>query len=74
MSFFKEGKHPFGLANFALRTALGLNRWVSLVFVAWTLAIMHRSPKMTLNVAAFTALITVFPFIQRPRANLFDEC
>ncbi len=62
-SFFKEGKHQFGLAQFALRTALGLDRWILLVFVAWTLAILHRTPEMTLEVAAFTALITVLPFI-----------
>ena len=62
-SFFKEGKHQFGLAQFALRTAQGLDRWVLLVFVAWTLAILHRTPEMTLEVAAFTALITVLPFI-----------
>ena len=60
-SFFKEGKHQFGLAQFALRTALGLDRWIVLVFVAWTLAILHRTPEMTLEVAAFTALITVLP-------------
>lgn len=35
-SFFKEAKHPFGLAQFALRSALGLDRWILLVFVAWT--------------------------------------
>ncbi|GAA3999390.1 hypothetical protein GCM10022631_07790 [Deinococcus rubellus] len=62
-SFFKEGKHQFGLAQFALRTAQGPDRWVLLVFVTWTLAILHRTPEMTLEVAAFTALITVLPFI-----------
>ncbi len=35
-SFFKEGKHQFGLAQFALRTAVGLDRWILLVFLAWT--------------------------------------
>ncbi|GAA4000856.1 hypothetical protein GCM10022631_09430 [Deinococcus rubellus] len=62
-SFFKEGKHQFGLAQFALRTALGLDRWILLVFVAWAFAILHRTPEMTLEAAAFTALITVLPFI-----------
>ena len=61
-SFFKKGKYQFGLAQFALRTAQGLNRWILLVFVAWTLTILHRTPEMTLE-AAFTALITVLPFI-----------
>lgn len=60
---FKEGKYQFGLAQFSLRTALGLDRWILAVFIAWTLAILHRTSEMTLEVAAFTALITVLLFI-----------
>lgn len=60
-SFFKEGKHQFGLAQFALRTAVGLDRWVLLVFLAWTLAILHRETGMTLEACAMLALMTVMP-------------
>lgn len=60
-SFFKEGKHQFGLAQFALRTALGLDRWVLLVFLAWTLAILHRETGMTLEACAALALKTLMP-------------
>ena len=60
-SFFKEGKHQFGLAQFALRTAVGLDRWVLLVFLAWTLAILHRETGMTLEACAVLALVTVLP-------------
>ncbi|RTR18688.1 transposase, partial [Deinococcus radiophilus] len=42
-SFFKEGKHQFGLAQFALRTARGLDRWILMVFLAFTLTMLHRS-------------------------------
>ena len=55
-SFFKEGKHQFGLAQFALRTAVGLDRWVLLVFLAWTLAILHRETGMTLEACAVLGL------------------
>ncbi|GHF61337.1 hypothetical protein HNQ07_004147 [Deinococcus metalli] len=60
-SFFKEGKHQFGLAQFALRTAVGLDRWVLLVFLAWTLAILHREVGMTLEACAARAVVTVLP-------------
>jgi hypothetical protein len=62
-SFFKEGKHQFGLAQFALRTEVGLNRWVLLVFLAWTLAILHREAGMTLEACAALALVTVMPLV-----------
>lgn len=62
-SFFKEGKHQFGLAQFALRTEVGLDRWVLLVFLAWTLAILHRDAGMTLEACALLALVTVMPQI-----------
>jgi hypothetical protein len=67
-SFFKEGKHPFGLAQFALRTATGLDRWVLLVFTAFTLAMLHRTPDLTLEEAAFLALTVALPFV---RLNCF---
>lgn len=51
-SFFKEGKHGFGLAQFALRTAVGLDRRVLLVFLGWTLAILYRETGMTLEASA----------------------
>lgn len=66
-SFFKEGKHPFGLAQFALRTAVGLDRWVLLVFLAWTLAILHRESGMTLEVCAALAPMTVMPDVHLNR-------
>ncbi len=62
-SFFKEGKHQFGLAQFALRTEVGLDRWVLLVFLAWTLAILHREAGMTLEACAVLALVTVMPVV-----------
>ncbi len=58
----ERGVHSkFGLAQFALRTAVGLDRWVLLVFLAWTLAILHRETGMTLEACAMLALITVMP-------------
>lgn len=66
-SFFKEGQHQFGLAPFALRTVTGLDRWVLLVFLAWTLAILHRESGMTLEVCAALALMTVMPDVHLNR-------
>ncbi|UFA51566.1 transposase [Deinococcus radiophilus] len=63
-SFFKEGKHQFGLAQFALRTARGLDRWILMVFLAFTLTILHRSEGMTLKEAARLALYTLFPVVR----------
>lgn len=60
-SFFKEGKHQFGLAQFSLRTALGLDRWILMVFLAFTLTILTRTEDMTLREAAHLALQEFFP-------------
>ncbi|CAM3887498.1 transposase [Deinococcus saxicola] len=73
-SFFKEGKHQFGLAQFALRTAVGLDRWILLVFLAWTLAILHRQDGLTLEECAFLALVTVLPHLHLNRLlHLFSK-
>lgn len=74
-SFFKEGKHQFGLAQFALRTAVGLDRWVLLVFLAWTLAILHREADMTLEACAMLAMMTVLPevYLNRLLATFFKN-
>ncbi len=69
-SFFKEGKHQFSLAQFALRTAVGLDRWVLLVFLAWTLAILYRETGMTLEACAALALMTVMPDVHLHRLLL----
>jgi hypothetical protein len=66
-SFFKEGKHQFGLAQFALRTAPGLDRWVLLVFTAFTLTMLHRTQDLTLEEAAFLALTVALPFVRLNR-------
>ncbi|SEJ93469.1 hypothetical protein SAMN04488058_1428 [Deinococcus reticulitermitis] len=60
-------KHQFGLAQFALRTATGLDRWVLLVLLAWTLAILHRESGMTLEACAALALMTVVPDVHLNR-------
>jgi hypothetical protein len=66
-SFVKEGKHQFGLAQFALRTATGLDRWVLLVFTAFTLTMLHRTQDLTLEEAAFLALTVALPFVRLNR-------
>ncbi|ABF45997.1 transposase, IS4 family [Deinococcus geothermalis DSM 11300] len=63
-SFFKEGKHQFSLQQFALRTARGLDRWVLLVFLAFTLTMLHRSPDLSLEEAAGLALTLALPFLR----------
>lgn len=63
-SFFKEGKHQFGLQQFALRTARGLDRWVFLVFLAFTLMMLHRSPDLSFEEAAGLALTLALPFLR----------
>ena len=63
-SFFKEGKHQFGLVQFALRTARGLDRWILLVFLAFTLTLLHRSEDMTLQEAARLTLYALFPEVR----------
>ena len=55
-SFFKEGKHQFGLQQFALRTATGLDRWLFLVFLAWTLTVLFRETGMSLEESANLAV------------------
>jgi len=66
-SFFKEGKHQFGLAQFATRTATGLDRWVLLVFTAPTLTMLHHTQNLTLEEAAFLALTLALPFVRLNR-------
>lgn len=58
-SFFKEGKHQFGL-----RTATGLDRWLLLVFLAWTLTLLFRDTGLTLEHSALLALVTILPMVR----------
>ncbi|GAA5504081.1 IS701 family transposase ISDge5 [Deinococcus xinjiangensis] len=63
-SFFKEGKHQFGLQQFALRTATGLDRWLLLVFLAWTLTMLFREAGATLEQSALLAVVAVMPVVR----------
>jgi len=63
-SFFKEGKHQFSLQQFALRTARGLDRWLLLVFLAFTLMMLHRSPDLSFEEAAGLALSLALPLLR----------
>lgn len=63
-SFFKEGKHQFGLQQFALRTATGLDRWLLLVFLAWTLTLLFRDTGLTLEQSAMLALVAILPAVR----------
>lgn len=63
-SFFKEGKHQFGLQQFALRTAKGLDRWILLVFLAWTLTMLFREAGSTLEQSASSTVMTLLPSAQ----------
>ena len=49
------------MAQFALRTAKGLDRWILLVFLAFTLTLLHRSEDMTLQEAARLTLYAHVP-------------
>ena len=49
---------------------MGLDRWVLLVFLAWTLAILHRETGMTLEACAALALMTVMPDVHLNRLLL----
>ncbi|WP_102128613.1 transposase [Deinococcus planocerae] len=74
-SFFKEAKHGFGLNRFALRTAQGLDRWVLLVFAAFTLAMLCRADTLSLEQAAEVAARVALPLlvIQRLAAQVCRE-
>ncbi|EYB66426.1 transposase IS4 family protein [Deinococcus phoenicis] len=74
-SFFKEAKHGFGLNRFALRTAQGLDRWVLLVFAAFTLAMLCRADTRSLEQAAEVAARVALPLlvVQRLAAQLWEE-
>ena len=63
-SFFKEGKHQFGLQQFALRTATRLDRWLLLVFLAWTLTMLFREMGLTLEQSALVALVVILPMVR----------
>ena len=63
LSFFKEGKHQFGLAQFALRTQTGFDRRLLLVFAAFTLTTLHAGENLTLEEAAQLALTVAVPLV-----------
>jgi len=63
-SFFKEGKHQFSLQQFALRTARGLDRWILLVFLAFTLMMLYRAPELSFEEAARLALTLALPLLR----------
>lgn len=53
---------------------MGLDRWILLVFLAWTLAILHRQDGLTLEECAFLALVTVLPHVHLNRLlHLFSK-
>lgn len=66
-SFFKEGKHQFGLAQFALHSELGFDRWLLLVFAAFTLTVLHATEQLSLEEAASLALTVALPFVRLAR-------
>ena len=64
-SFFKEGKHQFGMSQFALRTAVGLDLgfyWRSSSPGRWP-SCLHWETGMTLEACAALALMTVMPSV-----------
>ncbi len=69
-SFFKEAKHGFGRGRFALRTAQGLDRWVLLVFAAFTLARLCRADTLSLEQAADVAARVALPLLVVQRLAL----
>ena len=74
-SFFKEAKHSFGLNRFALRTAQGLDRWVLLVFAAFTLSMLCRADTLSLEQAAEVAARVALPLlvVQRLAVQVWRE-
>lgn len=74
-SFFKEAEHGFGLNRFALRTAQGLDRWVLLVFAAFTLALLCRADTLSLEQAAEVAARVALPLlvVQRLAVQVWRE-
>ena len=60
-SFFKEAKHSFGLSRCAVHTARGMDRWILLVFAAFTLATLCREDGLTLEQAAEIATRLALP-------------
>jgi len=48
-SFFKESKHQFGLNQFALHTAQGLDRWMLLLCAVLTLTMLCSEGGKTLE-------------------------
>ncbi|TDE84699.1 transposase, partial [Deinococcus sp. S9] len=74
-SFFKEAKHGFGLNRFALRTAQGLDRWVLLVFAAFTLSMLCRTDALSLEQAAEVAARVALPLlvVQRLAVQVWRE-
>lgn len=60
-SFFKESKHQFGLNQFALHTAQGLDRWVLLVCAAFTLTVLCAEGGKTLEEDARLAAQIALP-------------
>ena len=60
-SFFKEAKHGFGLSRCALHTGRGVDRWILLVFAAFTLSMLCREDGLTLEQAAEIAARLALP-------------
>lgn len=58
--FFKTAKGRFGLSRCSLRTELGFERWLLLVFVAFTLAVLSAQPGQSLAIVARTCCEALF--------------
>lgn len=47
-----------------MRTETGLDRWLLLVFLAWTLTLLFRDTGLTLEQSAMLALVTSLPMVR----------
>ena len=71
----KEARYGFGLTRFALQTVRELDRWVLLVFAAFTLALLCRADTLSLEQAAEVAARITLPLlvVQRLAVQVWRE-
>ena len=69
-TFFQTAKHQFGLGHYQMRSWTGIERWIELVLLAYTLATLHRQGQMRWDEAKGRALGNLTPLIEEIRQGL----
>ncbi len=69
-TFFQTAKHQFGMGHYQIRRWKGIERWIELVLLVYTLSALKRKGQMRWDEAKSHALQSLVPIISQIRQEL----